>query len=132
MSEKSRVVLYEELRKRISDMEVYSFENGKKKQTDEKKANGHLSLGNRKSEIIDSTDSDSIKGIQKNTLSMSIDELIEEQDSLQDQANKKMVNKEFHKKKEKKRFSVINLMIWILCAIAALVFVILIIVLLFR
>lgn len=113
-------------------MEVYSFENGKKKQNDETKANGHLSLGSGKKEQIESSDGDSINGIQKNTLSMSIDELIDEQDSLQNQTQKKMVNKEFHKKKEKKRFSRINLTIWILCGVAALVFVILIIALLFR
>ena len=131
MSEKSRVVLYEELRKRISDMEVYSFEN-EKKQTDGKKSNGHLSLGEDKSSVVEPSKGDSIKGIQKNTLSMSIDDLIDEQNNLEDQTQKKLAKKEFHRKKERKRFSVANLLIWILCAVAVLVFVIIIIVLLLR
>ena len=133
MSEKSRVILYENLRKKISDMEVYSFEDEKRKQQDEKKGHGQLSVEKSSSRKENSPDEEAaVKGIQNSTLSMSIDELIDEQNQLVGQTERKQAKKEFHRKKERKRFSVFNLVIWILCAVLVLVFFIIILVLLFR
>lgn len=129
--EKKRVILYADLRKKISNMEVYSFDEKKKKRLEEMKKPGHLSVSHPEADF-DRKDGNQTKGIQKNSLSMSIDELIDEQISIEDQSEKKNAKREFRKKKEKHRPRFLNTLIWCLCGAVVLVFVILIIYLLIR
>ncbi len=130
MSEKSRVILYENLRKQIAAMEDYSFEERKKKRLEEKKNLESISDVDNES-IQKSKEEMKINGIKKNTLSMSIDELIDEQIAIESQSQKEQAKKEF-KKKTHKNGKLLNIITWVICGVILLVFIVLIVVLLIR
>lgn len=96
MENKSRVLKYQELRKKISNMDVYSFQ-----ETDEVRK--HLPPVSHDGEKEEETDESSAP-IRKNTLSVSLDELIrtnEEQDEQKEKEKTKALYQE--KKKEGKK-----------------------------
>jgi ATP-dependent Zn protease len=90
MENKSRVIKYENLRKQIANMDVYSFED-----TDEVKKN-----------IPDVTPDEDTKevilteGVKKNTLSMSLDQLIKSNESYHEELKKEETKKIYKKKKK--------------------------------
>ena len=91
MENKSRVLKYQELRDKISKMDVYSFEQQEQ-------------LG--KEEVIDSFPRSKKKkdnGIKKNTLSISLDELMAEKENSQAEKEKKEVRKLYKEKKNKEQ-----------------------------
>lgn len=130
MSEKSRVILYENLRKQIAAMEDYSFEERKKKRIEEKKNLQEPSFDDEKNYNKTQEEIKS-NGIKKNTLSMSIDELIDEQIAIESQSHKEQAKKEF-KKKTHKNGKLLNIITWVICGVILLVFIVLIVVLLIR
>lgn len=118
MNDKSRVVKYADLRKKISNIDVYSFEEskdvGKNIPTpvnmNHKKATAEFTKITEKPETEVILQEKNLKasksGIKKNTLSMSIDELIKEYDTYDSTSQKKDAKARYHKKvKEEKNAS---------------------------
>jgi cation transport ATPase len=103
MENKSRVIKYESLRKKIQNMDVYSFE-----ETPE--------VAKNIPEVKDFSGSDgkdmTNESIKKNTLSLSLDELIKANDSYEEEKEKEETKKAFkrkeksRKKQEKKRITI--------------------------
>ncbi len=127
MSEKSRVIHYAELRKKISDIDAYSFE---------KKTLSSLSEEDTTLEVTDA-ESDNLKtgkGITRNTFSMSIDELIKEHDLNDTKSQKKEVQTRYNRvKKEnrsKRKVAVSTIIMWSCVSVVLVVFIILLILML--
>lgn len=93
MSDKKRVVLYADLRKKISNMDVYSFE-----ETDSYRKN----IPQVSSDSDEEKESTSSPVIKRNTLSLSIEDLIKENENYE--ANKKK-NENVEKIKQKHKIS---------------------------
>ncbi len=127
MSEKSRVIHYAELRKKISDIDAYSFE---------KKALSSLSEEDKTLEDTDavSDNQKTGKGITRNTFSMSIDELIKEHDLNDTKSQKKEVQTRYNRvKKEnrsKRKVAVSTIIMWSCVSVVLAVFIILLILML--
>lgn len=94
MENKSRVVKYESLRKKIANMDVYSFD-----ETDEVAKNLPKSSSRKTSEEVNED-----PPIKKNTLSLSIDQLIEANEAY-DQEVKKKETESLYQEKKKERLS---------------------------
>ena len=103
--EKSRVVLYAKLRKKIENMGVYSFS-----ETDTTKK--HLPQNNPSSvEIKD----DSFKPrIKKNTLSLTIDELIKEHEQYNSKEQQKEIKRRFSKQNKNNDQNTLIKVVWII------------------
>ncbi len=103
MENKSRVIKYESLRKKIQNMDVYSFE-----ETPE--------VARHIPEVKETFPEDDAKlnseTIKKNTLSVSLDQLIKANDDYKEEKEKEETKKSYRKKekerkkKEKKRFAI--------------------------
>ena len=103
MENKSRVIKYESLRKKIQNMDVYSFEETP-------------DVAKNIPEVKDISGSDekdmTNESIKKNTLSLSLDELIKANDSYEEEKEKEETKKAFkrkeknRKKQEKKRITI--------------------------
>lgn len=125
METKSRVERYEKLRKKISNMDVYSFEE----QEEVAKNLPPVSDASQSSETIDEPSSE----VKKNTLSLSLDQLIASNENYQEGKEKKKT-KALYKKKKHERIrkersltqGKILLMVTIPCALIVVLFVVLI------
>lgn len=87
MENKSRVIKYQELRNKISQMEVYSFTQQEE-------------LGKNEPIFEDETSHRKLEGVKKNTLSVSLDELMAQKDSLQEEKEKKETKQLYREKKK--------------------------------
>lgn len=117
MASKSRVILYAELRKKISDINQYSFD-AKKAPIEEKKVE-------TEQESKEETKSEN-SGIKSNTFSMSIDELIKEHNRYDSKTQEKETQTRYHQKKKEnkknKRLSPSTIIIWSSIAVVIVVF----------
>ena len=123
MKNKSRVIKYADLRKQISNMDVYSFEDTP---TTKKKLppNSTHSLN---SQPVEKKPSD---GIKRNTLSLSIDELVKEHESYSSSSQKKETKNRYRqKRKHENKLSHFSLstLAWALIVVVSLVVIILVI-----
>lgn len=127
MSEKSRVLLYADLRRKISDIDAYSFE----KKT--------LSSLEEEDKILEETETESTSkntasGITRNTFSMSIDELIKEHDLHDSITQKKEVQTRYNQvrkeSRRKRKMAVSTIIIWSCVSLVLVVFLILLILML--
>ncbi len=127
MSEKSRVILYADLRKKISDIDAYSFE----KKT--------ISSLQDEGKILDeketgSTDQNTGSGITRNTFSMSIDELIKEHDLHDSKSQKKEVQARYNQARKanrgKRKIPLSTIIMWSCVSAVLAVFLILLILML--
>ncbi len=100
MENKSRVIKYADLRKQISNMDVYSFEDT----STTKKKLPESSAHSANSQMIEKKNVD---GIKRNTLSLSIDELVKEHESYDSNSQRKETKHRYKamKKGEHKSFS---------------------------
>ncbi len=132
MPTKSRVEEFTELRKKISSLDTYSFDESPTQKKNLPPTSGdHLKpLGEDNPRKTDTV------GIKKNTLSLSIDELIKEHDSYDSAAQKKEAREMYHKRKKEERrnsknvFGTLSFWIWviiIMLIIALMVLVVLVI-----
>lgn len=125
MGEKSRVVFYEEHRKKISNIDTYSFVGISKS----KEVSNVLQKDKDHSEPVKQDD-----GIKRNTFSMSIDELIRQSDQYssktQDKEIKSLYNEKKKKNIRKNRFSLSKIIIWSAVSIVIIVFLVLLILIL--
>ncbi len=127
MSEKSRVIHYAELRKKISDIDAYSFE---------KKTLSSISEDDKTLEEsdVESNEEKTGTGITRNTFSMSIDELIKEHDLNDSKSQKKEVQTRYNQvKKEnkgKRKVAVSTIIMWSCVSVVLAVFLILLILML--
>ncbi len=127
MSEKSRVIHYAELRKKISDIDAYSFE---------KKTLSSLSEDDKTLEEsdIESNEEKTGTGITRNTFSMSIDELIKEHDLNDSKSQKKEVQTRYNQvkkeNKSKRKVAVSTIIMWSCVSVVLAVFLILLILML--
>lgn len=92
MENKSRVIKYESLRKKISNMDSYSFEETPEVVENIPEVKDTFSQKNKSSS----------SGVKKNTLSLSLDELMKENASYHEQ-KENIESKKIYKKKEKER-----------------------------
>ena len=120
MQEKSRVILYAELRKKISCIDNYSFASENPKENDDK-AIEHDEIP------VSSPNENNV--IKRNTLSISIDELIKERDRYDSIAQEKETRKRYHDKKKeekiKKKISASKVIIWSSISVVVIAFVVL-------
>lgn len=127
MSEKSRVIHYAELRKKISDIDAYSFE---------KKTLSSLSEDDKTLEEsdVESNEEKTGTGITRNTFSMSIDELIKEHDLNDSKSQKKEVQTRYNQvkkeNKSKRKVAVSTIIMWSCVSVVLAVFLILLILML--
>lgn len=127
MSEKSRVIHYAELRKKISDIDAYSFE---------KKTLSSLSEDDKALEEsdVESNEEKTGTGITRNTFSMSIDELIKEHDLNDSKSQKKEVQTRYNQvkkeNKSKRKVAVSTIIMWSCVSVVLAVFLILLILML--
>ena len=102
--ERSRVVLYAKLRKKIENMGVYSFS-----ETDTTKKH----LPQYSSTTVDLKDDSFKPRIKKNTLSLTIDELIKEHEQYNSKEQQKEIKKRYSaQNKEYKSVSKVTKIIW--------------------
>lgn len=131
MSSKSRVILYAELRKKISDIDTYSFDNHALSMAEEEKAVAEDCLPDEK-EIPKPERSD--EGIKRNTFSMSIDELIKEHNLYDTKTQEKETQAKIQKMKKEKRHSskppVFRIVLWSSIGLVLVVFITLLILIL--
>ncbi len=127
MSEKSRVIHYAELRKKISDIDAYSFE---------KKTLSSISEDDKTLEEsdVESNEEKTGTGITRNTFSMSIDELIKEHDLNDSKSQKKEVQTRYNQvkkeNKSKRKVAVSTIIMWSCVSVVLAVFLILLILML--
>ncbi len=127
MSEKSRVIHYAELRKKISDIDAYSFE---------KKTLSSISEDDKMLEEsnVESNEEKTGTGITRNTFSMSIDELIKEHDLNDSKSQKKEVQTRYNQvkkeNKSKRKVAVSTIIMWSCVSVVLAVFLILLILML--
>lgn len=100
--EKSRVLKYADLRTKISRMDVYSFTETK---TTRKNLPKHNLAGSPAS-LETPSESLSDPKIKKNTLSLTIDELLNEKSDRKKETSKKLARKEARKKKRAGRVKI--------------------------
>lgn len=120
MAEKSRVVLYEELRKKISNIDDYSFSQS---QNTQEKSKVHQ----QESVLTDISSTNSEKGIKRNTLTLSIEELLDTNRKYDSLAQEKQMKKRYHfiRREEKKhRLSVSKILVWSMIALVIVAFLI--------
>ena len=127
MSEKSRVILYADLRKKISDIDAYSF--------DEKSLS---SLENADKILEEKNEDISVKatssGIMRNTFSMSIDELIKEHDLYDSKSQQKEAHARYNQVKKsnrvKRKVAFSTIVMWSSISVVLVVFIILLVLIL--
>lgn len=141
MNEKSRVILYASLRKKISNMDVYSFSETPTVSKNLPKSAPRMSHLSTDTPIPKglpekpAPEEPRNPGIRKNTLSLSIDELIKENDTYDSKNQEKATKKEFLKKQKSgkpQRKDIINRIIWVSIALIVICLLALIIVVLVR
>lgn len=128
MNDKSRVVRYADLRKKISNMDVYSFEDSETTRKNLPPTTMNHAYGSLENDNPQVTDQN---GIKRNTLSLSIDELIKEHDTYDSEAQRKEAKERYHRKKREERsrtrhgFS-LKALAWVLIVLTTLALVVLI------
>ncbi len=130
MSGKSRVEEYKKLREEIENIDVYSFDDPKKMPPVTKKET-IVPVHNLDDydddfpiSVNDSMENDHIK---KNTLSMTIDEIIQQHNAYKDRVQKKELDEKVKEKnaKNKKAFD-LKMVLWIVIAAIVAVFIVII------
>ena len=118
MEEKSRVIFYAKLRKKIENIDSYSF-------SDSEAIKKHLPTKKKKQNNNDEIIEDLFKPkIKKNTLSLTIDELIKEKNDYNDKKRHKEINKKFSQRvRERKGNNTNNSLIWFIIVLLILGFI---------
>lgn len=123
---KSRVVKYAELRKQIALMDDYTFEPAKKEEE-------KISLSVKEEVTEPEEEVDFGPGIKKNTLSVSLDRLIEGRNSLDSKEKQLEAKKAYNEKTREKRNKVIKtIAIWSLVVLILALVVTISVILLFK
>ncbi len=123
MENKSRVIKYADLRKQISNMDVYSFEDT----PTTKKKLPESSAHSTNSQVVEKKYTD---GIKRNTLSLSIDELVKEHEAYDSNSQRRETKHRYKamKRGEHKPFSFsLSNFAWLLLIILCLVIAVLIV-----
>ncbi len=130
MSSKSRVILYAELRKKISDIDTYSFDNHALSMAEEEKTKEESVPS--ETEVLKPENPD--EGIKRNTFSMSIDELIKEHNLYDTKTQEKKTQARIQKIKKEKRHNgkppIFRIVLWSSIGLILLVFITLLILIL--
>lgn len=104
-SDKSRVAKYAQLRKQIAMMDEYTFEPAKKEEP-------KVSLS-MKEEILKEDEPDVIPGIKRNTLSVSLDQIISNQSSQDLKEKEKQTRNAYLKKQHDEKIKKIKkIVLW--------------------
>lgn len=122
MEEKSRVILYEDLRKQISNIDNYSFS---------RLTNAEIEKNEEKVSVSSVENETNEKGIKRNTLTLSIEELLDDNRKYDSHAQEKEMKRKYQnvKREGKKKVSPSKVIIWVsvsLVVVAFLIFIILV------
>lgn len=118
MEEKSRVILYEDLRKQISNIDNYSFSRTSSSSTSSSEQ-GMESFVAKAAETNE-------KGIRRNTLTLSIEELLNDNRKYDSHAQEKEMRKKYQNMRKEGKHnkpSLSVLLIWISVSLVVLAFV---------